>query len=194
MRRPALVPCLLSLLGIVSTCGDPPSAATVDDIEQEYLFEVERVNYAWGFEWVGLVIDREGNVYAFDHSHEPWEPESNDSYSVAELLDKYEHATRLVGNVDQATLVRQFNRISDVGDSFDEPLITCADAGGLIYRAFRYAAETAVYLPLVLREEGDHPRQNTSNAAKDLSDWLRNLIPTLEEPGITPFPEGSCTP
>jgi hypothetical protein len=194
VRRLALVPCLLSLLGIVSTCGDPPSATTVDDIEQEYLFEVERVNYAWGFEWVGLVIDREGNVYAFDHSHEPWQPASNGSYSEAELPRKYEHGMRLVGNVDQGTLVAQLNRIPDVGVSFDEPLISCADAGQLTYRAFRYVAETARYVPLVLREEGDRPRQNTSNAGEALSDWLRNLIPTLDEPGITPFPEGSCTP
>jgi len=194
VRRLAHFPLTLIVTAIVSACSDSPSAATVDDIEQEYLFEVERVNYAWGFDWVGLVIDREGNVYAFDHSHEPWEPASNDSYSGAELLDKYEHGMRLAGNIDQRTLVRQFNRISDVGDSFQEPLISCADAGQLTYRAFRYAAETELYVPLVLREEGDRPRQNTSNAGEDLSDWLRNLIPTLDEPGITPFPDGSCTP
>ena len=125
MNRRALS---LFYLATLSACGNPPTD-TMDSIEQSYLFEIEYVNHAWGLAWNGLVIDRSGDIYAYDHSHEIWEPSSEDSYTETELDDKYDHESRYIGRIDEATIVLQFSRISSVGDHFLNPHRSCADAG-----------------------------------------------------------------
>ena len=174
-------------------CGNPPTD-TLDNIEQDYLFEVEYVNHAWGLAWNGLVIDRSGDIYAYDHGHAIWEPSNSDTYTETELETKYTHASRYVGRIDQATITQQFSRIGSVGDHFLNPHQACADAGSITYRAFSYEPSTGEYRPLLLREEGDIPRKNVSNAADELASWLRSLVMTLEDVGVTPFSEGVCTP
>ena len=181
------------LLPVLWTCGDAPTG-TIDDIEQQYLFEVEHVNMAWGLFWAGLVVERDGSVYAFDHSHAAWNGASNTFFSEEELQEKYSHGRRLVGHVDDGTLVRQFERIRDVGNDFEESILLCADAGVLAYRAWRYDPADGAYIPRALREEGDTARRNTSAAAEALAEWLRELIPTLDDPAVMPFDEGFCTP
>ena len=173
--------------------GNPPTD-TVDNIEQNYLFEVEYVNHAWGLAWNGLVIDRSGDIYAYDHGHAIWEPSSDDTYTETELEHKYTHASRYVGRIDQATITQQFSRIGSVGEHFLNPHQACADAGSITYRAFSYEPSNEVYRPLLLREEGDIPKKNVSNAAEELASWLRSLVLTLEDAGVTPFSEGVCTP
>jgi hypothetical protein len=186
-------PLYISLLAPLAACGNPPTE-TADEITQTYLFEVEHVNHAWGMQWHGLVIDREGNINAYDHSNELWSPVEDDSYSETELQDKYEHVSRYVGRIDEATVVHQFNRIAGVPDQLSEPQYPCRDAGGLTYRAFRYETATGRYLPLLLRQEGDVVRENTSDEAEELAAWLRNLVSALDNAGIAPFNEGVCTP
>jgi hypothetical protein len=159
-----------------------------------YLFEIEHVNHAWGLFWAGLVIDREGNIYAYDHGHEVWVLADTDSYTEAELEDKYEHGSRYVGRIDESTIVHQFNRIARVSERVSEPQYPCADAGGLTYRAFRYKPATGHYRPLLLRQEGDVVMENTSDAGEELADWLRSLVSALDNAGIEPFNEGVCTP
>jgi hypothetical protein len=180
-------------LALFTACGTPPTD-TVDNIEQDYLFEVEYVNHAWGLAWTGLVVDRSGDIYAYDHGHAIWEPSRADAFTKTELDNKYEHSSRYIGRIDQATIAQQFSRISSVGDHFLNPQQACADAGSITYRAFSYEPTTSEYRPLLLREEGDIPQKNISNAAEELASWLRSLVMTLEDVGVTPFADGVCTP
>ena len=128
---------------------------TVDDIEQAFLFEIEHVNHAWGLYWSGLVIDSAGNVYAYDHGHEAWDLADNDSFTAAELRDKYEHESRHLGQIDEAFIIDRFSRIAEVEDEHSDLEFPCADAGVLTYRAFVYESTTGLYRPLLLRQEGD---------------------------------------
>ena len=185
--------CLWVLLPVLWTCGDGPTG-TIDDIEQQYLFEVEHINMAWIPRWVGLVIERDGSVYAYDRSDVGWPRTSSTLFTEDELRDKYSLARRLLGHVDEDVLVRQFERIRDVGDDFEGPIVLCADAGVIAYRAWRYDPPDGSVMPRVLREEGDTARRNTSAAAEALAEWLRELIPTLDNPAFMPFDEGVCTP
>jgi hypothetical protein len=182
--------CFLVLL---AACGSGVTDTT-GTIEQRYLFEVEHVNHAWGLFWRGLVIDREGDIYAYDLEHGAWERASADWYTESELEDKYGHEARYVGRIDEATIVQQFGRIEDVGVELPAPQHVCADAGSFTYRAFRYESDGGRYHPLLLRQEGDLVQVNTSDAAEDLAAWLRNLVLALENAGITPFNQGLCTP
>ena len=187
--RLLLVPCMI----LLPACGNPPTD-TLENIEQSYLFEVEYVNHAWGLAWNGLVIDRSGDIYAYDHGHEVWGPSGAESFTEAELDDKYDHGSRYIGRIDEATIALQFSRISSVGDHFLNARQACADAGSIAYRAYQYEPTTGDYRPLLLREEGDLPKQNLSDAAEELAAWLRRLLSTLDNSVVAPFAEGVCTP
>lgn len=180
-------------LALLTACGTPPTD-TVEDIEQSYVFEVEYVNHAWGLAWTGLVVDRSGDIYAYDHGHTVWGPSSADVYTETELESKYTHASRYIGRIDQTTVAQQFSRISGVGDHFLNSRQACADAGSITYRAFSYDPTSGEYRPLLLREEGDIPKKNVSKAAEELATWLRSLVLNLGDVGVTPFAEGVCTP
>jgi hypothetical protein len=181
------------LVALLLACGNPPTE-TGDDIDQTYLFEVEYVNFAWGLAWRGLVIDREGNVNAYDHGHEVWSHAANDSHTEADLATKYAHGARYVGRIDEATVAQQFGKISRIADQLSAPEHPCADAGAFTYRTFIYESETSRYRPLLLRQEGDVVLENTSSVAQELAGWLRNLVSALDAAGVEPFDEGVCTP
>ena len=184
---------LFLAVGIVLAGCDSPTD-TRNDSDQVYLFEVEYLNHAWGYTMNGLVIDREGNVRAYDHSHAEWAHRDSDEFSLTQLVDKYRHRSRTVGRVDNTTLSIQLDKVANVGDNGDAPVFVCADAGDLSYRAFRYEPSTERYTPVLLRVEGDRPYQNSSEDAESLANWLRALILTLDDPGLAPFTLGGCTP
>jgi len=183
----------LFMLVPLGACGNPPTES-VDDIEQTYLFEVEHVNFAWGLTWRGLVIDRDGNINAYDHGHEVWDLAANDFYTEAELEDKYEHGARYVARIDEATVVQQYNKLLGIAEQLSAPQYPCADAGAFTYRAFVYESTTRRYRPILLRQEGDVALENTAGEAEALAGWLRNLVSALDDAGIEPFDEGFCTP
>ncbi len=182
---------LIVALGSVA-CGSSP-VETLDGIEQEFLFEVEYVNFAWGITWKGFYIDRVGKIIAYDRGDVPWTPEDERSIREDELVEKYAPGRRVVGQVSPATLLEGFTLIPRVEVKFSQSDIVCYDAGGLGFTAFAYDVPSARYIPLTLREEGTHPRQNTSVAAKRLARWLAGLVRELQVPGVSLFGD-ACAP
>jgi hypothetical protein len=176
----------------IAACSSSPTA-TVDEIEQEFLFEVEYVNFAWGVTWKGFYIDRLGEIVVYDRGDLPWAPEVERSIREDELVKKYALGRRSVGQVSPASLVEGFALIRKVKEEFSQSDIVCYDAGGLGFTAFAYDAPSARYVPLTLREEGTHPRQNTSAAARELTRWLTALVRELEIPGVSLFGD-QCAP
>ena len=184
----------LLLVAGIAFAGCDSSTDPRNDTNQQYLFEVEYLNHSWGYVMNGIVIDKEGNVSAYDHSHAEWAHSESESYSLGQLNDKYEHSARSVGSVDNATLTVLLDRVANVVDEGPAPVWVCADAGDLSYRAFRYDSSTELYEPILLRIEGDRPYQNSSADAEAIADWMRAFILTLEDPRLAPFSLGSCTP
>jgi hypothetical protein len=182
----------LGVAGAGLTCEEDGGGLEQND--QQFVFQVEYVNFAWGLQWTGIVVDRNGVIHAYDHSQGPWEPANADAYTLEELEEKYATDLGVVGTVDSATLDLQFRRAHDVGDSFREPNVVCADAGGVGYTFFRYDPVDKRYVPVILRQEGDLPRENTDADAKRVAAWLRNLALDLDVEGLHPFPDGTCTP
>lgn len=172
--------------------GDGGNGST-GPLSQEYLFEIEYVNYAWGSTWVGIVIDRDGIVRAYNRNGEGWGPASDVSFSAGELADKYASEARVVGSLDVDEVQRQFDRVASVDDSFTEPNWGCFDAGRFTYTVFHFDETTERYAPVVLREEGDRARANTSPGAEAVAAWLRDVIGDLEDPGLVPF-DWPCLP
>jgi hypothetical protein len=143
---------------------------------QLILFQVEHVNFAWGLAWRGVYVDRSGNVFSYDHSHEPWSLTAQETFTEEELLGKYSFDRELVNTLDSTIVLEKALLIADASrGSLSELEYPCADAGGSRYTAFTYDNATGVYREVLLRAEGDLFRENESGSAKALFGWLEEV-------------------
>ena len=71
----------LAVMGGMSACApaivDPPTTG------QAYLFEVSYVNFAWGLRWVGIVIEADGAIVAYEREEPPPIPYREEDRSAA---------------------------------------------------------------------------------------------------------------
>ena len=142
-------------------------------IEQEYLFEYSHINYAMGFQMSGMYIDKQGNVYKYNHSHSPWKPSNESSMSEIDLQDKYSHKNELLASIDKSVLNKMLKLISPAGNGeIFQAKKKCFDFGSGTYTAYLFDSKTGLYKPVLLYRIGDRPQKNLSDEAKVLYEWL----------------------
>jgi hypothetical protein len=126
--------------------------------------------------WRGVYVDRSGNVYGYDHSHEPWSLTAQETFTEEELLGKYSFDRELVNTLDSSIVLEKALLISDASrGSLSDLEYPCADAGGTRYTGFTYDPATGLYREVLLRAEGDLFRENESGSAKELYEWLEEV-------------------
>ena len=158
---------------LISMPAMPFAMSSSPSIEQEYLFEFSHINFAWGFKMSGMYIDKQGNVYKYNHNHAPWKPSGQTSYSEADLQSKFEHKKERIGSIDRSQLNKMFNLVEKAGKGkFSKPARMCADFGTGSYSAYIYNKEAMSYKPVLLYQFGDRPQKNVSDEAKVLYEWL----------------------
>ena len=150
-----------------------PAMSGKPSIEQEYLFEYSHINFAWGFQMSGIYIDREGNVYKYNHSHGPWKPSSDKFFIETDLQEKYAHKKELLTGIDKSVLDKMHKLITPASDGeIFRSQKKCFDFGSGTYTAYLFDSKTGQYKPLLLYQIGDRPKKNLSDEAKVLYEWL----------------------
>ncbi|HKP75398.1 MAG TPA: hypothetical protein VJT67_07620 [Longimicrobiaceae bacterium] len=179
----AVLPLLLSLAA--ASCAEPLAPPPPG----RFLFEVEYVNFAWGFSYHGFVVDEEGHVYSYDLADTRQPPPSGDEFTAAELEAKYAHRRALAGSVAAAEVQARYARVGDaLAGSLTPEQGMCADAGTTRYTALLYDAPTGTYHRLLLHQNGDVARTNTSPAARELFRWLAEVTtPGIAHTACDPF-------
>lgn len=145
---------------------------------QDYFFEVEHVNHAWGYQHNGFYINKTGDVYCYNYTEqdEPWNPESRDHFSAEELKDKYSHSNSLCDKIDWITLKQKRRMISlALEGNYSDTTSEGADMGTLAYICYRYNSDSNLYTPIILEVNGDYAFKNESEAAENLVSWLGTL-------------------
>ena len=143
------------------------------DIEQEFLFEYSHINHAWGFKMSGMYIDKNGNVYSYDHSHSPWKPSGDTLLTENDLLEKYAHKKELLTSIDTSVLNKMYKLINSAGDGkILRSQKKCFDMGSGTYTAYLFDSKTGQYKQVLLYQFGDRPQKNVSDEAKVLYEWL----------------------
>ncbi len=167
MRSSILFIIILFIPAVTSAMSGKPS------IKQEYLFEYSHINFAWGFQMSGMYIDKQGNIYSYNHSHSPWKPSKERSLTEIDLQNKFSHKNELVTSIDTSVLERMHKLISPAGDGETvKSQKKCFDAGSSIYTAYLFDSKTGQYKPVLLYQSGDRPQKNVSDEARVLYEWL----------------------
>jgi len=163
----------LLLIG-VAACA----TASEPDFQDEapVLLEIEYANWAWIPTWKGYYIDSGGALYSWDASDRDPPSQQRSELTHAELMQKLTTKREKLRDLSKDELSDIANRIpAAAAGALTEPIGRCADAGTLVFRAYTFDSQRAVFKPVLLRSEGDLIRENTSGAARAIYEYLDDL-------------------
>ena len=182
MRAWTLRLLLLAALTAIA-CSDsksPKMSPPEVEIEQLFLFDVYRVNSAWGYVLKGTYVDNQGRFVSYDHSFERWPSDSyrpRNSFTLEELKEKYIAPSDTIAKVDKETLLDMFGLIEEASlGEISKGERTGFDMGAFAHVCYRYDQSTGRYTEVLLSQTGDFTRANLSDAAVELVDWLNAVL------------------
>ena len=168
---------ILSFILVLITPALTSAMSSKPSVEQTYLFEFSQVNFAWGFQMSGMYIDKDGNVYKYNHSHAPWNPANDTSLTESDLQEKYAHKKEFVATVAKSRINNMHNLIAPAGKGrLSQPEKGCVDSGSGTYTAYLFDAQRQTYKPITLYQVGDMPKKNMSDEARILYEWLFDVF------------------
>lgn len=175
MKALRIIPILvLSILAsLCVSCSDDVVVAN----EQEVYFEIHYTNQAWGNQFKGFLIDKDGQVRTYD------KPASWNDVALKSTISKPE----MEANIAQATVAATKIAVADLdkyigasrkvtGDSFSKPVNGGADLGLTRFYAYTYDADKKTYSAVLLRQIGNVIIHNQDANAEDVADWLTEVM------------------
>lgn len=172
-----LVALLLSGCSIQATKPEELPFCTTPPLIPLYVFEVEYINHAWGYQHSGIVIDSAGNLYTYSWDTPDWVPSQQEQYDDASLARKYNPNRRFIRKISSDMLASMLAlRASAVNSSYSDTVNVGADAGGLQSSIYQYNEGAVLrYQRIALRLTGDFTFEKQSDAARVIADWLESL-------------------
>ena len=142
---------------------------------QEFIFEIQYTNWAWGFDHSGTYIDYKGNIYSYEYdTTETYISVEKSIYTREELKTRYKSNKKFIDQISKDVLEQKKELISPaIQDQYSDTLNTGIDMGQLSYICYTY--EYNLYHKIVLRSEGDFTYQILSAEADSLINWLKSL-------------------
>jgi hypothetical protein len=160
----------------MTACGDGDTAQTPpvsdnNNNEQvlmvkgasDVLAEDSYANYAWGYQYKGVVICADGSIYTFDKNSDDIAVNVNSAQEMNEyILNNAELSDIRVSDDDLQKILEYISQVDP--DKHSEEKNTANDAGSYNIQIYDYAADSKVSL----KETGDWESKNTSPNADKL--------------------------
>jgi hypothetical protein len=165
---------LLIILLILFTAGCKKNYFISE--KQAILFQLDYINYAWGYQHNGYIIDYEGNVLTYNNP-ETWNFSDNDlsisEDQVAENLAMCKPSGKII---PKAELLKYANYIKNISSSKVTAMKNvAADAGSLEFICYQYSESSGVYKGYLIKMEGDFTCENLNFYSKKTIIWMRNI-------------------
>jgi hypothetical protein len=168
---------LVLLACAISSCGDAGTSPG-DQTLGPLVFEIEYINFAWGFTYLGKALFEDRNLYSYNPGAEGIKVlyHEDEQYTASELASKYRHRRVVLGTLSADTLLYMGQLVSGVrvGDNSDTTM-SGADQGTVVYSVYRFRADESRYERVTLRVEGDWAFHNRSEGAITLVELMRRL-------------------
>jgi hypothetical protein len=150
--------------------------------DQLVLFQVEYVNYAWGYSHSGIVIDSAGNVGYF-RLPESWHtPDSLGYISESDMNDNFRPLKDVPVTVEKEALIKYYAMLPEASQGeLSKTVNRMADDGATVYSGFLYLPSIKKYKQVLIRQWGDWEIENYSPDAEEIFKWLKVIYTaTLE--------------
>jgi hypothetical protein len=150
--------------------------------KQAILFQLEYVNYAWGYQHNGFIIDNEGNVLTYSNP-EDWNFPDNDlrlsESQVAENIRRCIHSGK---KITKEELQKYTNYINNIASGKVTALKNvAADAGSLEFICYQFSENTGTYKGYLIKMEGDFTCENLNFYSKKVVTWMRDIKNSVTE-------------
>jgi hypothetical protein len=166
--------CILALS--FSALAGCDSVDTVNAGEQQIYFEVSYANNAWGNQFRGFIIDRDGKIRRYDNPVK-WNPaNATMTLSSGQIKENILNTTLSPVSIVDTDLQNFISKSASVSDtSYSKPISGGADRGITSYYLYRYDQETKTYHSVLIRQTGDIETFNKDKSAIEISDWLSEI-------------------
>jgi hypothetical protein len=169
---------LLFLTLIISGCKKNISI----NEKQSILFQVDYVNYAWGYQHNGIIIDNEGNVLSYKNP-QSWNFTDNElNITEAQVRENMAICLNSVKKISSDELNKYAGYIKNISSSkVTAPKNVAADAGSLVYTCYQYSEKSGTYKGSIIKTEGDFTSENLNFYSKKVTAWLKSIYDNTEK-------------
>jgi hypothetical protein len=154
----------------------------VIDEKQAILFQVDYVNYAWGYKHNGFLVDNQGNILTYKNP-QVWNfPDKDFNLSESQVRDNIGNCLNNGKKIPNEELKKYANHIKNISSSKVTALKNVsADAGSIEYICYQFSEKTGIYKGTLIKMEGDFTCENLNFFTKKVTTWLKNINDTLEK-------------
>ncbi|MCX6326368.1 MAG: hypothetical protein NT144_06930 [Bacteroidia bacterium] len=150
--------------------------------KQSILFQLEYVNYAWGYQHNGIIIDTEGNVLTYSNP-ENWNfPDNNFSLSESQVTENIRSCIQSDKKISKEELQKYSNYIKNIALSKVTAMKNvAADAGSSEFICYQFSENTRTYKGYLIKMEGDFTCENLNFYSKKVAAWMRDINISITE-------------
>jgi hypothetical protein len=172
-RIVAFLYALSGFMPVVSSCNDLPSATATD---QAIYFEVNYVNHAWGEQYKGFLVGKDGKIGTYDNPSLASVPIDSESFTADKIDEKWSMSRISAAVPDLGSFSSNVSKIPQLKETtLTKPVQRGADMGATSYYAYRFDRETSTYRRILLKQTGDFEIGNTDPEAVAVADWLAQV-------------------
>ncbi|MDR6805919.1 hypothetical protein J2Y45_006481 [Dyadobacter sp. BE34] len=175
MKALCIIPILIlsMLASLCVSCSDDVVVAN----EQEIYFEIHYTNQAWGNQFKGFLIDKDGQVRTYDKPASWNDVELKSTISKPEMEANIAQTTIAATRIAAGDLDKYVSASRKIkGDSLSKPANGGADLGLTRFYAYTYDADKKTYSALLLRQIGNVIIHNQDANAQVVADWLTKVM------------------
>ena len=149
--------------------------------KQAILFQVDYVNYAWGYQHTGFIIDNQGNILTYRNPQNWNFPDDDFNLTESQVKDNFGNCLISGKKIPTEELMKYANYIKNISSSKVTALKNvAADAGSLEFICFQFSEISGTYKGCLIKMEGDFTCENLNFYSKKVISWLKNINETLE--------------
>jgi len=177
MRLTRKITLILILTSVLITCCK--KNVVIND-KQAMLFQVDYVNYAWGYQHTGVIIDNEGIILTYKNP-ENWNFPDNDlKITQSQVKTNILSCNNTGKKIPAEELKKYAGYIKNISLSkVTAPKNVAADAGSTQFLCYQYSDSSGIYKGSLIKMEGDFTCENLNFFSKKVSAWLKSINDSL---------------
>lgn len=144
--------------------------------DQEILFQMDYLNYAWGYQHYGFMVDNQGRVLTYDNP-EKWNfPDDNFILTEDQVAENISMCRISEVRINEEDLKRFSSYIEKIASSkVSATRSTGADAGLIQFICYRYSENSLMYKGFLVKSEGDFSAENLNFYSKKVISWMKEI-------------------
>jgi len=150
--------------------------------KQAILFQVDYVNYAWGYQHTGFIIDNAGNILTYKNPQNWNFPDKELNLSESQVHSNLESCIKTGKKISSEELKKNASYIKNISSSKITAMKNiAADAGSIEYLCFQFSENSQTYKGTLIKMEGDFTCENLNFYSKKVTAWLKNIFDTMDK-------------